>query len=247
MLASYFNKIFYSYGGLDQSPLPSTTLCACLRLGHKYQFNALVFEALKRLQLYFPITLNEMDTIPQKAAIELDRPADFFDLANILKEMQCYPLLPMALLRCVSGSDVFSTIAVGAPRRDGTWSVLSRENLLVCIPAWRSLFQELFERSRRWRDLVDPNCTGNSTCRQQVALFAEDSLEDMVELRTLFRPWHADWEDHMCIGCVESWKARFNLARRDSFSTLPCHFGLSGWDALTSITTVRLSHLNPRV
>lgn len=183
-----------------------------------------------------------MDAIPAKLAIEFERPADFFDLANLLSVMDCLPLLPMALLKCISGTDVFSTIAAGAARRDGSWSMLSRENLLVCIPAWRSIFQEEYDRSRRWREINDPNCTAINTCRQQVALIVDSSMEDLMGLRTLFRPWRTEWEGRMCAGCVESWKARFDLTRRDSFQNLPCHFGLPGWDVLTNVSAVSMDN-----
>lgn len=179
-----------------------------------------------------------MDIDHHHASIELDRPADCFDLANLLRDMGCHPLLPMALFKCITGPGMFSMIVAGASRRDGSWSTLSSDNLLVCVPAWRSLFQELYDRLQHWRDLVDPQCAGSPSCRKQVALIVEEPVQEMVELGGIFRQWKPEWESQMCEGCVESWKARLNLARRDSFRTLPCHFGLSGWDALLNASTV---------
>lgn len=179
-----------------------------------------------------------MDADTDTTAIELDRPADAFDIANLLRQIGCSHFLPMVLLKCISGPGVFSTIVAGAMRRDGSWSNLSRENLLACIPAWRSLFQERYDRLRHWCDTVDVDCAEDSICREQITSIMDESIEDMMELRGIFRPWNPGWESRMCVNCSERWKARFELARRDIFDTLPCHFGLPGWDALTHVFTV---------
>lgn len=236
-----------SYGGFDQSPLPSDVICACLRLGHKYQINSIVFESIKRIQRHFPVTLAQMDASHLKATIEFHRPADYFDLANLLRDMECLPLLPMALFRCISGPDMFSTIVAGAARRDGSWSTLSRDNLIACVPAWRSMFQEVYDQSRRWHDMTDPSCIASNTCRKQIASFVDSPMEDMMELRTLFRSWRTEWESRMCPGCVELWKSRFKLSRHDCFENLPSHFGLPGWDTLTNAASVSTPSLNSYV
>lgn len=179
-----------------------------------------------------------MESDDHNTSIELDRPSDYFDLANLLREMDCLAFLPMALFKCITGPGVFSTIAAGASRRDGSWSTLSRDNLLVCLPAWRSLFQELCDRLQGWRDLVDSPCADTLKCPRQVALIFEEPIQETVELGGIFRRWKPEWDSQMCTGCMESWKARFNLARRDSFRTLPCHFGFSDWDSLLNAHTV---------
>lgn len=203
-----------------------------------------MFEAARRLQHHFPTTLAQMDTTPSNAAIELERPADAFDLANLLRDMGCYAFLPMALFRCISGPNMFSNIVGGASRVDGSWSTLSRENLVFCIPAWRSIFGENWDRSQRWRDLAAPDCTMNQSCREQVALILGESIINMVELRSTFRSWSSDWESQMCPGCVEDWKCRLSLARRETFNALPGHFGLSGWDTLTETSIVSVIPFN---
>lgn len=234
-----FDSGLHSYGDSDQLPLPCSMICSCLRLGHKYQIDALIMGALRKLQYHFPATLAQIDNIPQNAAIELDNPADVYDLANILRDIGCYHLLPVVLFRCISGPGVFSKIVLGASRRDGSRSILSRENLLVCIPAWRSLFQQHCETSQKWRDIVDHGCTAITSCREPIAMILEEPIHEMVELGGLFRSWNSEWEPQMCNECVDSWKTRFELARRDAFNTLPCHFGLPGWNSLGEASAVR--------
>lgn len=72
-----------------------------LRLGTKYDFNALREEALLRLRSEFPSTIKEWELLPSEYTHMQDHDGILFDIVNLALEQGIGSILPIAYYLCI--------------------------------------------------------------------------------------------------------------------------------------------------
>lgn len=111
-------------------------LSAYIRLGHKYQIDALMDEALAYLKAHFSTKLSSwsaLDYVPEP----FDE-AVAIGVVNIARLFGCTSMLPTAFLACCNFLD-----ALGFKREDGTLEELSDDDLVRCSDAKGVLTRQL--------------------------------------------------------------------------------------------------------
>ena len=130
-------------------PFPSIhVLSAWVRLGHKYQIDSLVEDALGLLRRCYPgMSLWEL-TDSAGGTIEIYRPSSIagvfaIGVVNLARLVDDKGLLPLALLECCK---VGAEVVHGYEREDGSRELLSPDDLARCFAATSTLvLQTLFD------------------------------------------------------------------------------------------------------
>ena len=114
--------------GTQNASLPA--ICACIRIGHKYQIDSLVEESLKYLRKYYPST---MDGFCKNHGKTLN-PTWAITVVNLARLTGAHYLLPMALADCcrLGASIVYG---VAGQTADGTREHLSITDIGLCFQA----------------------------------------------------------------------------------------------------------------
>lgn len=120
----------------DPSP-PFPVLAAWLRVGTKYDIQALVDRATAPLQSLFPTKLWEWDERDGPEARHSFDPKDAIEALNLFQETRQYSMIPAAVYRCCQLKP--AVVHNGTIRVDGTLECLSRETIKLLFYAKKRL------------------------------------------------------------------------------------------------------------
>ncbi|KZP04454.1 hypothetical protein FIBSPDRAFT_843993 [Athelia psychrophila] len=113
-------------------PVSISIVAAFIRLGQKYQIDAVLSEALKRLYHEFSVELEDFDIASDWTMIS-DGDGTLIDVANLARAQNLLSVLPVALHYC---SGTYSHVLVkGVAREDDTVATLSPINERVVLAA----------------------------------------------------------------------------------------------------------------
>ncbi|KZP29333.1 hypothetical protein FIBSPDRAFT_1038996 [Athelia psychrophila] len=210
-------------------PVSIAIVAAFVRLGQKYQIDAVLSEALGRLYYEFPDDLDDVDEADNWTKIS-ESAGIFIDVANLAREQNLLSALPLALRYCsLEDSD---DIVKGVAREDHTVATLSPINERVVLAAKDPLLRLQSTTTFSWLiangsdDFAMPACC--NTERMQLVVSKFFPLPEYDGLKS----WEEGWEDSICAACVVKAKALHASGRQRYWNKLPSIFGLPDWEEL---------------
>jgi hypothetical protein len=213
--------------------MPLFVVAAFLRLGRKYEFTKLFKQAVARLSHEFPSTLKEWDQVSACYSL-IDMGDGFtFDVINLARENALPFVLPAAFYNCCLEATTFDQIFQGVRKQGNTIAILSTEDQQICIKGWRRLIEMQAESLYLWLDAernrsVFDMCTSPTRCAATRSTLRSLVLPPISECRTL-DPWHDDWEQNMCLLCVQAAMSYHQTVRQELWDWLPSVFSLPPW------------------
>ncbi|KAF7984434.1 hypothetical protein HWV62_14506 [Athelia sp. TMB] len=220
--------------------MPIERVAALLRLGQKYDFEALRTEALHRIYYEIPTTLE--DFASRKRCSQIDTEVGYTFWPNLLKlarEHNLQSVLPLALYRCSGGINLDSedpSDPFGKLR-----SLISVEDQILLLSCFTRLMRLHKLLTRNWLQSVPnpfPACENARSCNDahdfhlrdavclKLGLVALDDGDTYVSYLSILMSYR------ICQPCKEAIKAMHNAVRRDFWAQLPKIFGLPAWDEL---------------
>ena len=232
-----------------------------MRLGHKYQIDHLVEQALAYLRTVFPNKLKRW----REAVAEMSGPREqeifryslpFPDecaigVVNIARLTGCASILPGALLICCT---LHEELVHGFEREDGTREMLSEDDFMRCLLAKPRLMvaavQTLFHAFQPLYMRFPPeHCSSTRGCneglqtlfhclgRKPFVVATPDPFWDWDDYVAVHDPY---WED-ICRSCRNCLKRRFFASQQELWSDLPNIFNIEveGWEKPFVKTYVR--------
>lgn len=211
-------------------PLPIGIIAAFVRLGKKYQIDAVLSEALRRLYHEFPVELAELDQSRAKTTAITRSDSTYIDVVNLAREQNLLSVLPYALHCC---SKKFSDDLVkGAKREDHTIAVLSSIDERAVLVATHPLLRLRATTTFSWLDAPGhEGCKINEACEHGRNRLMKKSLFPVHVYGGLIC-WKDDWEWDICAHCVMRAKRLHGVGRYEYWSQLPSIFGLPNWEEL---------------
>ena len=231
-----------------QRSLSYPTISACIRLGHKYQMDALVKETVSYLRTRYP---DDYDAWKIGAPYA---PVVSIGVINLARLVGADALLPVAFMECCK---LGPSVIDGFTNDDGTHEYLSPPDLKLCIQAQQALIEARVQAMLRVIDLnpilacshyYDGNSSGSDwysdeeyTDRRRLKgfyrrlkagrisdLYTPDAFQDLLPLVRKDIP-------DLCSPCLSALKTGFSKERRSAFKRLPELIGVQveGWGQKT--------------
>ncbi|KAI0370987.1 hypothetical protein BV20DRAFT_966095 [Pilatotrama ljubarskyi] len=167
---------------------------ACIRIGHKYQIDALVQRNLAFLARLYP---SDFDSY--LAARRLGRPPTFtpahaIGVVNLARLTAESSLLPAALMECCS---LGANIVHGLERPDGTRETLSPEDLGRCFVGRARMAQASARIAHQmFRQSVARGCRHPACCLRVLQRLLNDLGDARIELVSNL-DWCASWTEYL--------------------------------------------------
>ncbi|KAL1938153.1 hypothetical protein VTO73DRAFT_11982 [Trametes versicolor] len=215
---------------------------ALIRLGHKYQMQAMVSQGIQYLQRWFTddfLVWSEGPLYEDDCPIQKEHAIGVVNLARLVDEPS---LLPTALLACCALDE---TIAHGYTCEDGTRETLSADDLGRCFAARTTLAARMLTLALR---IFEPRvrdsdaCTGRAACARvlQHVLLEVRGRADHFAHPDVFSSWLEPFEeeegtsflDGCCASCRKMLRRRDMRERLEVWLELPEIMGVrvDGWD-----------------
>ncbi|KAJ6584595.1 hypothetical protein B0H19DRAFT_926100 [Mycena capillaripes] len=220
-------------------------LLACsLRLGRKYEAPAFKRDAVWRLHVAFPATLELWDKRMARErlyGLELIHltPGVYVDLLNLAYENGVYTCIPALAFRCLS---LYSLLFAGIDREDGSKAALPDATKLILAGALEAI--QLFQRNNlewlREEGEVVPSyheCVVYDQCDQhRRAMCRIECNEERVDITYTLDLWDkvagGEWVGRLCKECEKDARVEHDAARLRAWEQLPVFFGLPQWKDL---------------
>ena len=189
---------------LDGEEKPSYSVVqSLLRLGKKYEVDDLYKWALRRLEAFFPDTLDAWNAAASDPPFRYEK-ADLISMAKLTRELELTNLYPRALYKCCVRPR--RSIIEGLVNTRGDRIQLDAEDQIACIDIIRFLTASRAAMAARIAglDLPSPECMSPEDCS-----ISHDALRQIVE--------HGDIMDH--VELTESlvhWRARVDPTGKTS-------------------------------
>ncbi|KZP10321.1 hypothetical protein FIBSPDRAFT_838656 [Athelia psychrophila] len=217
-------------------PLPLEVITAFLRLGSKYEIEALRSEALNRLFFEFPSDLAGIDKVffgeGSGTMIKFEVDWKFIDFVNLVREHNILSILPFALYWCCKTWSA-TDLEKGQRRTDNTISTLHPVNERACLRAYLEILK-LKHITFDW--LICPqSCYSGCTSRDRCSVARDKLLKSTffpVALRGWINTWRVSYEIGQCNACILVAKRLHNSGRQKAWDALPGAFGLPAWEEL---------------
>lgn len=206
------------------------TVSACIRLGHKYQIDYVVQQALDYLRRYYPSDFDALEQIDGAPAPKFTF-THAIGVVNLARLTGTHSLLPTALALCCSLKA--HQLVEGFRRADGTHEVLSSSDLALCFQVNRALIREhvalvfhVFTPERA------PGCTGGGKrCLEGMRTLLSEHGERVHSFTTPlpYAKWDYVKDIHrtsVCPSCLLLLKKRELDRRRDIWNRLPALCGV---------------------
>ena len=196
-------------------------LSACIRLGHKYQVDHIVDDAMAFIRKAYP------KDFPSYLERTMFRQEHAIGVVNLAHLVGATDVLPVAFLDCCAL--VSKNLVWGFLRPDGTREMLGPHDLARCVEAKDHLMRETVRRLYRMtRFKPSPKCDGDECLAEEA--FAtpldEHDWRGGVSTRVL-APWGLSVKDgQLCDACVRAWEDQVLAYRQDVWNRLPRILGL---------------------
>ncbi|PPR06074.1 hypothetical protein CVT26_005280 [Gymnopilus dilepis] len=194
-------------------------LTSVLRLGRKYAFDHLYGEALKRVKLGVPSTLETWDEMLDNLYnAKADTPSkdDAIDLLNVLLEFDVGSCLPVGYAICLTFLTV-EEVFRGTPRQDGSIARLSAASIETLIVGREKIFES--KHFKAFPDVLIPgeDCSFPAGCRRR------SDCSPYPKAHSALEPWEdIEW---YCDQCKKRLIDHSRLHRQAIWSCLPFYFG----------------------
>ena len=229
--------------------LPIDALVAYLKMGRKYDIDAVRSRAQSQLFHLYPVELEDFDSIQAHSTIRdqlaSSEPDVDFAIANLAREHGLLSVLPVALYWCCHrwSEELLSS---GKQRRDKTSPyTLSEDNEHACLAALHRLAKLQSNTTFAWMDtehMYPPSvrCLNEDECGTTCALKAARIFLPFPRIDGLGK-WDEDWEMDLCDPCKQDAKTLHDSERYAFWRRLPQAFDLPGWNELKTERTATRS------
>ena len=212
----------HSYMGLAESA-PLLVVASFLRIGRKYNIQALQAEGRRRLFAKAPITLDEYTSKP---VWQFEAPIEaWFMILDLAREFEVRSVLPVAMYescRILHGFDYDEKVIAG----------LSLDSQLECYRRVNHLIHMSKTITYEWCSTgAHASCLAREACqitRNKVLQNLSRAAPNLEGLRT----WDQLWSDGLCFFCALQAQQQHVRSRQLFWSNLPNWFGLSSWEEL---------------
>ncbi|TFK88130.1 hypothetical protein K466DRAFT_662545 [Polyporus arcularius HHB13444] len=218
-------------------------ISAYVRLGNKYQIDALLNHSLSYLKRCFPTDFDARqewlsDNYGQVPVEWGDRDAMVFAIGvvNLSRLAQVDTILPSALAVCCCLTA--KQLVAGFNREDGSPERLSEEDLIRCIAGMRQLTYEASAAVVAAFARFSPRaCKAGTACQNAIQELLRDYAEEApyFPVDNPFRDWEGwiteYWKESVCHECRVEVRERFRAQQRKMWARLPQIFDLTvdGW------------------
>ncbi|KAI0688696.1 hypothetical protein C8T65DRAFT_589292 [Cerioporus squamosus] len=219
---------------LGAGPMEFGVLAAIVRMGHKYQVDPILEEALRRLNTVFSSDLSTWDKHIEGATAVKLRPEYAVEAVNLFVLTGRTDMLATAFYMC--GLVDIDDLVSGVTRADGTLERLSTHDLQRCLTGRMVLLKHDAQFLAELFSVDAPDdCTCPSEEVRKTALevgYADivSQLPDVLDELPVHRHSYTDVIDDMhaglCTACVNAMKAYHNDLRQDLWGRLPGFFRL---------------------
>lgn len=217
--------------GMGVRCLPLSMVRAFLRLGRKYGIDHLQAEALTRLSIDYPCTLQGYDEcIKGHKTIDLEGNTHFA-IVDLARENDIPSILPMAFYLCceeAQGIDPKSRIVHPADNLD---AFLPTEDMITCYLGQKRLLGLQMIETFGWLDVRSPAESAHTRCtiaKKEIFYAMSYPLTPFCPLC----PWTPNWIRAMCSDCAIKAQQRHIHGRAEIWDQLPVVFGLPSWEQL---------------
>jgi hypothetical protein len=222
-----------------REPLEMSAVVALLRIGDKYMIPVLRKEAVNRICLSYPSTLDEADEIWDQASVHngiknSSSVHTLFHVANSIYEGGVDSALPLIFLKCAMESLVSLVSPHVADDGDSSAVCLLPDVLSIVMWGRERMMQSYISLLYPWLQ-EDYNhglhCSSPAACRIARGKAAQRILAkaqpEWYEFRELY--WTEDWVFGMCDSCKSIAKDDFIQGARKFWNSIPEAFGLISW------------------
>ncbi|RPD53662.1 hypothetical protein L226DRAFT_482950 [Lentinus tigrinus ALCF2SS1-7] len=236
ILRALYPKTYASLVSVEPQIATFDAISAYVRLGHKYQMDHLLAQALDFLRHYFPTDFEKWKTYKDYVP-ESWTPVQAIGVVNISRLTACGSILPAALSVCctLEGSELLQ----GFERKDGTKEKLTEEDTALCFTALNKLTQASARvMLEAFAPFTSPECLSRKECQRGVQALLYSYTDDS---RTIadhhpFRPWsyYTEGSRHaliICATCQRILRSRLENGQRRTWNQLPQLLGITveGW------------------
>ncbi|RPD58518.1 hypothetical protein L226DRAFT_614694 [Lentinus tigrinus ALCF2SS1-7] len=213
------------------------TLSACIRLGHKYQVDYLLEQALGYLEHYFPQDFDKWNEERVFEGPPTWSPWHAIGVVGIARRMGWSTILLSALMVCCTLP--VATLVNGFVTSDGILAKLDNEDLIRCMSGKVALMAEF--TGMVLRTLVPwhvPGCTAEGACKLSIrdmlrGLQAEPDYvanEEPFCRASSFLQACQEYADPLCPSCYSDLEKRIIDQQRIMWGKLPIIFALGADD-----------------
>ncbi|KAF7969601.1 hypothetical protein HWV62_26837 [Athelia sp. TMB] len=220
--------------------MPIERVAALLRLGQKYDFEALRTEALHRIFYEVPTTLEDFDSHAKCSQIYTEVDGTLWpNLLKLARDHNLQSALPLALYRCSGGIDIDSEDSSYPFGESGY--LISVEDQILCLSCFSRLMRLHKLLTKKWLQSIPKPfsaCVDTGSCNHAHEFHLRNAVCLESGLAGLDDGYMYAWRSSMlmsyrvCQPCNEVIKAMHNAVRQDFWAQLPEIFGLPGWDEL---------------
>ncbi|KAJ6620705.1 hypothetical protein B0H10DRAFT_1791251 [Mycena sp. CBHHK59/15] len=212
---------------------PVHILAAVLRLGKKYDLPSFRKDALRRLKVELPTTLDEWDELEDNWSLVEHEDGMEFRILAFARELDLHSILPLMYYIILAGNSGRNLSKL----LDNTFD-MNPTDRLACLQGYFRILDLQSTTTMAW---LDTDSTPSSDCRS----FERCNAGVKAIMSLIFKPsrpsiyvvrrWDKDWNTHLCSDCLEASRSRFNSGRKTCFAKLPSIFGLPDWPDLISL------------
>ncbi|KAF6747893.1 hypothetical protein DFP72DRAFT_918092 [Ephemerocybe angulata] len=225
-----------------KDPVPFKFVSAMMRMGLSYQIPQLCEEALERLTIELPTTLEEYDQRNGVWTSIVEEKGLLIKIVNLAHERGIHTILPAAYFRCLSDMDAVLHGELldeepGSPRSEAACLTAVR----ACVAGRESLYAA-FNRTFAWAREVGESCDDEEQCFYETRPWLCNDLWNPVPKveRVLLNWKHLTSKEFLlactslCEKCLKEAQEKFEVERPVTWKELPGYFGLPKWEDLNN-------------
>jgi hypothetical protein len=217
-----------------------SAVVALLRIGDKYIIPDLRKEAVNRICISYPSTLDEAEEIWDEPSVyngikDSSLLHNLFTAANAFHEGRVYSALPLIFLKCATQSLVSLVSAHSGDDPDLPAVRLHPDVLSTVMQGKEVMMRSYITTQYPWlRDVYRYGflCSSAAACRTARARAAQRILAEVQQEWHEFREiyWTDDWVCGMCSTCEADAKKSFMQGAYRFWDSIPEAFGLGSWE-----------------
>ncbi|TFK22912.1 hypothetical protein FA15DRAFT_643399 [Coprinopsis marcescibilis] len=221
-----------------------SAISAMIRLGHKYDFQALLSEGIKRFGNAFPCHLDRYTAAPCKDNDDVTifgESTSLFDAINLAHKMHLERSLPALYATAICHPDFPLILFTGTTSNDGNISRISPDLVQTLILARDRFYVALKDSSLSWLfsgaiPSPSPACLNNRACKNARLKLVEEVFTPLPKCAYLLQRFdRAKLAKGFCTTCTGVAERLFDTARRHAWSQVPQMFGLPPWAELKDL------------
>ncbi|KAF5340603.1 hypothetical protein D9611_007346 [Ephemerocybe angulata] len=226
-----------------KDPVPFKFVSAMIRMGLSYRIPQLYEEALERLTMELPTTLEEYDQRNGVWTSIIEEKGLVIKIVNLAHECGIHTILPAAYFRCLSNMDALLYGELLGDEPDSPRSEAACLTAVRACVAGREPLYSAFNRTFAWAREVGQSwsCDDEEQCLYATRPWLCNVLWNPVPKieRVLLNRKHLTSKEFLlltctdlCEKCSKEAQEKFEVERPVTWKELPGYFGLPKWEDL---------------